>query len=371
MGIFEPDHAGHPTLTQLLLDDGQQVVGVFLVGFDIGVAGDAKQVRLQDPHAGKERLQVAADDVLQADEAVVRFVVARQPDPSGQILRQLDPHEAAVARRRMFQRHAQRLAQVADERKRVPRIDRQGREDRKDLVVKELPGVFAIGIVQLRPTADSDAVLLEAGMQGLEPALHLPAQQDRDALVDERELLVGRQPVDGAGGDAGVALAVQAADALHEEFVEVVREDGQEPDAFQKRNAIVLGQLEHTLVEVEPTQLAVEEQRVRPRRGVGLGARRVGVHWVSRLGLSRPARTISGGTTRGLSDYFLRRSRRALRFFDPILRRRRGFGIGLWSFWVQSQAVKTPTPKDRRADGHDRGHPAQGLRQTIRGRSHG
>jgi len=44
----------------------------------------------------------------------------------------------------------------------------------------------------------------------------------------------------------------------HEELVQVGREDGEEPHAFQQRNRFVFGELEHALVEPEPAFLPVQ-----------------------------------------------------------------------------------------------------------------
>jgi hypothetical protein len=62
---------------------------------------------------------------------------------------------------------------------------------------------------------------------------------------------------------------VHARDAHHEELVEVGPEDRQELRAFEQGDVLVLGQLEHALVEVEPGELAV-------RVGHGPLYRRVG-----------------------------------------------------------------------------------------------
>jgi hypothetical protein len=53
---------------------------------------------------------------------------------------------------------------------------------------------------------------------------------------------------------------VQAGHAHHEELVEVVGVDGEELDALEERRRLVLGQLKHPLVELEPGQLAVRVQ---------------------------------------------------------------------------------------------------------------
>ena len=63
----------------------------------------------------------------------------------------------------------------------------------------------------------------------------------------------------------------KAADADHEELVEVGLEDGQELEPFQQRHLRVLSFLQDAAVELQPTQLAVDvERRVRQtERGRG------------------------------------------------------------------------------------------------------
>ena len=73
-------------------------------------------------------------------------------------------------------------------------------------------------------------------------------------------------------GHARGGLQLQAADALHEELVDVRAGDGQELDALEQRVAVVLGLGEHAAVEVEPGELAIEVQL-----GAGqVGRRRAG-----------------------------------------------------------------------------------------------
>jgi hypothetical protein len=106
------------------------------------------------------------------------------------------------------------------------------------------------------------------------PAAQLPVE-----LGDSLERLARRQPVGPARVDPGVHLVVEAGDPDHEELVEVVRVDREELDPLEERRALVLGQLEHALVELEPRELAVHEQlrRVERRR---LARCRYRLHWV-------------------------------------------------------------------------------------------
>ena len=94
-----------------------------------------------------------------------------------------------------------------------------------------------------------------------------------------------------AGVDAGFDLIVDAGDADHEELVEVGDEDRQELQPLDQRHRLVLGELEHAIVEVEPRQLAVEVQ-LRSRRGrAAPRARRP-----ARLSVAGGAEVVSSGS---------------------------------------------------------------------------
>jgi hypothetical protein len=78
---------------------------------------------------------------------------------------------------------------------------------------------------------------------------------------------------DGAG-DAGLDLALQDADALHEELVEVRRVDREEAQALEERRPHVGGDVEDARVELEPLDVAVQEARGIVRLDVQRGPRR-------------------------------------------------------------------------------------------------
>jgi hypothetical protein len=87
----------------------------------------------------------------------------------------------------------------------------------------------------------------------------VPGRQVTGHLPDLLEHLARHHPRGGAYGDPSGDAALEAGHPDHEELVEVAGEDGQEPRAFEQRELLVLGQLEHPLVEPQPGQLAVQE----------------------------------------------------------------------------------------------------------------
>src|SRR5690606_38602369 len=88
-----------------------------------------------------------------------------------------------------------------------------------------------------------DLILIEAGLFLLQLA---------DEPADGLELLARGHAVGRGLLDAGVDLAAEQADALHEELVEVAGEDGEELDALQQWQAPVAGLMEDAGVELEP-----------------------------------------------------------------------------------------------------------------------
>ena len=155
------------------------------------------------------------------------------------------------------------------------RIDGEGRQDRKDLAQEMLLQPVALPAGQIRDVEDDDA----GGRQLLAqraPPLLLRGHQRRDPLADALELLPRGEAVLGVLDDVGQHLAHEARHAHHEELVEVVGRDRQEPEALEQRMAPVRGLLQHAPVEFEPRQLAIDEAfgRSRQRRGRRLPGQR-------------------------------------------------------------------------------------------------
>ena len=84
--------------------------------------------------------------------------------------------------------------------------------------------------------------------------------------------LAGHQPTDGRDGDTRRNSAFQPGDPDHVELVEVGGEDGQELGPFQQRHPVgIVGQIENSLVEGQPGQLAVQKSIRRQLRMAGGG----------------------------------------------------------------------------------------------------
>ena len=143
---LDPHHLGEPPVAHFLLDQAEQVVGlvVIVVDLEVGVAGDPEGVPAQDLHAGEERLEIGADDLLQRHELVGRD----QRHPARQDLRHLHPGEALLAVRAP-QHHRERQAQVGDVGERMARIHRERRQHREHVGVE-----VRVEPCPLRPAGD-------------------------------------------------------------------------------------------------------------------------------------------------------------------------------------------------------------------------
>ena len=106
-----------------------------------------------------------------------------------------------------------------------------------------------------------DALGGERGTDGALEALGLVLLEFADGGAHGREELGGLEAVELRGREAVLDATVQHTDAFLHELVEVVGEDAEEADAFEKGRAFVLGELEDAPVELEPGEVAIQEAR--------------------------------------------------------------------------------------------------------------
>ena len=154
-----------------------------------------------------------------------------------------------------------------------PGPDRQRSQHREDLL-REQPVDRLQLLVASSPGRSTTriAVLGERGAHLLLPRARVPARRA------PRRARSTRSSVSRADSPSGPRASMPASTwscrpghPHHEELVQVGGVDREELDALEQRDALVLGQLEHALVELEPRDLAVHEQLRRvERRGLAL-----------------------------------------------------------------------------------------------------
>ena len=95
-------------------------------------------------------------------------------------------------------------------------------------------------------------MLAQLGAHVLRELARVAAIELPDPFGDPLEHLRRRQTVGPAGVDPGLELIMDPGHTDHEELVQVGDEDGQELQSLDQRQALVLGELKHAIVELEP-----------------------------------------------------------------------------------------------------------------------
>jgi hypothetical protein len=241
-------------LAQLGLDQGQQVVGLLLGLFRDRVAGDPEQFAGFHHHARKQQIQVVGHDLFEWHEDLVgQGQEARHAGAQWH----LDPGERGLVVVRVAHRDQQIERQIGDERERMGRVHGLGRDQGEDVAQVDLAQLPLLRLVQIVISLHPYAVIGQQSTHLL-PDAPLVLLDVAHLGVAFGDLQLGAAPVDGQFLHAGAQLLLEAADALHEEFVEIGVDDGQELDPLQQRCALVLGLVQHPAVEVQPGQFPVE-----------------------------------------------------------------------------------------------------------------
>ena len=270
---LEPDRLGRAAAPQELgAQRREQVLGLVDLDLDVGVARDAEDVERLDLHAREEQVEVRRDHLLDRHEAPA----AGHLEEPRQQRRHLHAREARLARQRVAHDHGQVQRQVGDVRERVGGIDGERRQHREDPVLEHLAQLVALRRLELVPVDDADSRGAELVAHGLEDPAGAGGQL-LHADADRVELLARAEPVRRRRRQTGRRLLLEAGDADLEELVEEAAEEREEVDALEQRLGVVGGEQQYTLVEIEPGELAVEEDRLELGRrldlAVGFGSR--------------------------------------------------------------------------------------------------
>ena len=172
---------------------------------------------------------------------------------------------------RVAHEHGQAERQVGDVGERSPRGDRERGQRREDHAL-EVPRPAPRAARRRAPSTPTTAIPCSASAGRSRPSKQSPRRpaQLQRALADQGDRLRGRAPVLTGLLHARVDLIVQARDPHHVVLVEVGRVDRAELDPLEQGRGLVLGELQHAVVEVQPGQLAVDVQRrvLQPRARV-------------------------------------------------------------------------------------------------------
>ena len=224
---------------------------------------------LQDVQAREQLVQVRSDDVLDGHEPL-----RGDREEPGQQRGNLDPGEHRCSGPRVGDHDGQVERQAGDEGKRMRRVHDQRRQHRVDALAEQFPQVGPLVRGQLLPAEQLDAVGTEGGQNPVGEAGRMPRGQLARQLEGPVEHLARKLDADPLDREASRHPPHQASHPYHEKFVQVAGEYGQEPDALEQRDALVLGQLQDPLVEPEPAFLPVQVTlRGKRRKILGAGPR--------------------------------------------------------------------------------------------------
>ena len=255
---FQPQRLAVVAMLQADAQGGAQVLDLFLVDGQVGVAGDAELRELGHLPAGKQVGQVGADQAGDRDEGV--------------LLRPLGPGHAHEARQDawhlddghlVFAAEGVAALEAHDEverlvghlRKRVRRVQPDGHQQGLHLALEERLDPAPLGGVALAVRDQLDALLL----------------QQRQHLVVVDRVLLGHQLVQ-LGAQAHIAVRrLRAAlfvgieggqlgrHAHLEELVEVAGDDAQVAQALQQRHLFAPRPVQHAFVEGQDAVVPVEK----------------------------------------------------------------------------------------------------------------
>ena len=254
---FESNGTTESSSTQFEFDRLQQIVGVLVLDGEVGVARDAEDGDVTDRHAREQGVEVGFDHFLDRNEPVT----ARQGHEAGEHRGDLDPGETLLTVLGVDHVDGETQGQVRDVRERMRRIDGQWGENREDPLLVQIGAIRPLFGRQVGPATDTDTFAFELRNEHVEVHLLLTS----DEFSHSRQhlgLLLGRcATVEQGRGDASRVLVLHGSDAHLEELVEVRREDRAELHSLEQRNAGLGRQTKDALVEVEPTEFAIEEAR--------------------------------------------------------------------------------------------------------------
>ena len=242
--VLETHGRPHAPLAQPLLDAGEQVFHAPPRELDVGVARDPDRVTGEDVVAVVKARQVQPDDVLQQHERVLAGGRRQRDEARDEMTREVDHGEDGVGQGRLARgpdRGDQAERAVGEIRERVAGVDRQRREDGKQRAAEIVLEEPLLGRVHVLGPQDADALGGEPGLDVLQEAAVLLGHQLVRPLGDGLQDLGGGEPVRTPLTVARVEPPLEAGHPDHEELVEVGAEDGEELDALEEGDGLLLG----------------------------------------------------------------------------------------------------------------------------------
>jgi hypothetical protein len=231
-------------LRQFTLQRLAQVLHLFLLDEEVGVARHAELVAAIHLHAGEELAHVRVDDRGEEDE-VVRAVrdLGRELDyrAAARAAPARSPCASRARRRRVPESSIAKLRLLLSTRGNgCAGIEPDRREERHHLALEVIRDPFLLRGVPRRAPQEADLLLVERGRISSLKSRYCRSTIPCARAATWRNTWTGREALGPHGGGAELDLLLEARDADLEELVEVGGDDAEEAQALEERHRAVL-----------------------------------------------------------------------------------------------------------------------------------
>ena len=160
-----------------------------------------------------------------------------------------------------FELHHEIQAGVGDHRERTTFVHRLRRQNRENIFVEIAGHFLLLCCVQRRVLRETNAFILELGFERINPEVFSFFENLGNFTTDFGKLTSGRHLIRTGRFGSASGLSLNVHHANHEEFVEIVVEDGQEENTVEQRDLGIHCCFKDFTVELNPTDVAVNVQR--------------------------------------------------------------------------------------------------------------
>ncbi|NYH13231.1 hypothetical protein GGD41_000459 [Paraburkholderia bryophila] len=247
---------------QFALQRDAQIGDFVFVDEQFAIARDAELIATAHHQIRKQLADKALQQRTQQHEAVriARQVLRHAHEPRQRARRLHDAHHRLTAECVFaFEFDDEVQALVEHARKRVGRIETDWREHRQQFVEEVVARPFGLRFVPRFGAVKIDAFLFERGQHGVVQHRVLTMHELLCALDHKVVHVLQRHTVRRQRARVVAHLFLQSGHADFEEFVEIATGDADEAQAFEQGNGRVGSLRQHTLVETQNAQLAIQE----------------------------------------------------------------------------------------------------------------
>ena len=215
----QPDHDATATAAERSLELAHQILGLFLQ-IQIAVAQQPERTHRLDLVTREDHRHEKLQQIFQWQEPDHTCLRIRQTHEPAQLMRDGQQRLQRVTIRLPFQFQHQRKFTVRDKREGMRGVDRNGRQDRKDLVHEGLFKVLHLSFLDIFRTKDLNPGGFQLCNKAL-PDLHLAVLQFVRHLLDPLKLILRGQPIDGGRRDIMAHQSPQRRHPHRVEFIQV------------------------------------------------------------------------------------------------------------------------------------------------------